>query len=102
MNQLTRRPRDSASCSMRASDIAPPLHGYTMHVKPRKHLSSNTPYNDLDLSRWKDYREIWTDSLWDIPSRARGNGHALEYHGNFVPQIATQTFLRFTKADDVV
>lgn len=60
------------------------------------------PYNDLDLTRWREYEDLWTDSLWHIPSRARGNGHALEYHGNFVPQIATQTFQRFSRADDVV
>jgi len=65
-------------------------------------LEPQVPYNDLDLTRWKEYEEIWTDSLWMIPSRARGNGHALEYHGNFVPQIATQTFQRFSKQDDVV
>lgn len=75
---------------------------YTGRVKPRKPREPSAPYNDLDLTRWKDYGDIWTDSLWEIPSRARGNGHALEYHGNFVPQIATQTFQRFTRADDVV
>lgn len=69
---------------------------------PRKQPEQRVEYNDLDLSRWKDYGEIWTDSLWRIPARARGNGHSLEYHGNFVPQIATQTFLRFSKAGDVV
>jgi predicted RNA methylase len=67
----------------------------------------SVPYNDLDLSRWKEYLErdedpVWTDSLWHIPSRARGNGHALEYHGNFVPQIATQALLRFSRRGDAV
>jgi DNA modification methylase len=65
-------------------------------------MSDSLPYNDLDLSRWREYADLWTDSLWEIPQRARGNGHALEYHGNFVPQIATQTFLRFSRAGDVV
>lgn len=76
-------------------------------MNSRKPTERNAPYNDLDLSDWKAYLEreedeIWTDSLWLIPSRARGNGHVLEYHGNFVPQIATQAFLRFSKKDDVV
>jgi hypothetical protein len=61
-----------------------------------------TGYSDIDLRRWKDYPEIETDSLWMIPSRGRGEGHRLEYHGNFVPQIATQTFLRFTRRDEIV
>lgn len=69
---------------------------------PRKNPDPNVEYNDLDLTRWKEYEDLWTDSLWMIPSRARGNGHALEYHGNFVPQIATQVIRRFSRADDVV
>jgi len=59
-------------------------------------------YNDIDLSRWKEYPEILTDSLWLMPARARGEGHQLEYHGNYIPQIATQTFLRYTRAGDLV
>jgi len=69
---------------------------------PRRQVPDTVSYNDLDFSRWREYADLWTDSLWLIPQRARGNGHALEYHGNFVPQIATQTFLRFSRADDVV
>jgi hypothetical protein len=67
-----------------------------------RQLPRTVAYNDLDLVNWRDLDEIWTDSWWSIPSRTRGNGHALEYHGNFVPQIATQTFQRFSKAGDVV
>jgi DNA modification methylase len=59
-------------------------------------------YNDIDLKRWKEYGHIVTDSLWIMPSRARGDGHQLEYHGNFIPQIATQTFLRYSKEGEVV
>ncbi len=60
------------------------------------------PYSDIDLSRWREYGHIWTDSLWLIEARDRTGGHRLDYHGNFVPQIATQTFLRYTKEDDIV
>src|ERR1041384_2515960 len=59
-------------------------------------------YNDIDLRRWKEYGHVETDSLWLIPSRERGNGHRLEYHGNFVPQIATQLLLRYTKERELV
>jgi hypothetical protein len=69
---------------------------------PRRTPAPNVEYNDLDLTRWKEYEDLWTDSLWMIPSRARGSGHALEYHGNFVPQIATQVMRRFSRPDDVV
>jgi hypothetical protein len=60
------------------------------------------PYSDVDLNRWRDYDHVWTDSLWIIPSRDSSGGHQLDYHGNFVPQIATQTYLRYTKENDIV
>jgi hypothetical protein len=64
--------------------------------------SKTPPYSDIDLNRWREYDHIWTDSLWQIDSRDRSGGHRLDYHGNFVPQIATQTYLRYTKEDDIV
>jgi hypothetical protein len=60
------------------------------------------PYSDIDLQRWREYDHIWTDSLWHIEARDRSGGHQLDYHGGFVPQIATQTFLRYTREDDIV
>ncbi len=64
--------------------------------------SKTLPYSDIDLNRWREYDHVWTDSLWLIEARDRTGGHRLDYHGNFVPQIATQTYLRYTKEDDVV
>lgn len=71
---------------------------------PRKHDGepSYSPYSDIDLSRWKEYEDIWTDSLWLFSSRDRSNGHKYEYHGNFVPQIAAQLLQRFTKSGELV
>ncbi|MBI3911604.1 MAG: DNA methylase [Armatimonadetes bacterium] len=69
-----------------------------MSRKPPRSL----PYTDLKPALWREYEEILTGSLWIFPTRYRGDGHALEYHGNFVPQIATQTLLRFTRPGDVV
>jgi len=60
------------------------------------------PYSDIDLNRWREYDHVWTDSLWSIESRDRTGGHQLDYHGNFVPQIATQAYLRYTQENDVV
>ncbi|MDH7602672.1 MAG: DNA methyltransferase [Armatimonadota bacterium] len=60
------------------------------------------PYSDIDLSRWKEYDHILTDSLWILNSRKKTGGHCLDYHGNFVPQIAEQVMLRYTKKDDIV
>lgn len=59
-------------------------------------------YSDIDLTRWREYEHIWTDSLWLIEARDRTGGHQLDYHGNFVPQIATQTYLRYTREDEIV
>ena len=59
-------------------------------------------YSDIDLTRWREYDHVWTDSLWLIEARDRTGGHQLDYHGNFVPQIATQTYLRYTREDDIV
>jgi len=60
------------------------------------------PWSDIDLHRWRDYDQVLTDSLWLFPSRASGEGHTLDYHGNFIPQIATQTFTRYTRTGEVV
>lgn len=60
------------------------------------------PFSDLDLDRWREYEDIETDSLWLIDSRDRSGGHQLDYHGNFVPQIAQQVFGRYTRQDDIV
>ena len=59
-------------------------------------------YSDLDLGRWKDYDDIVTDSLWVLKSRQNSNGHTLDYHGNFIPQIANQTFRRYTRENDII
>jgi hypothetical protein len=71
-------------------------------TKKKSKKPKNPYYSDIDLSRWREYDHIWTDSLWQIDSRDRSGGHQLDYHGNFVPQIATQALLRYTREDDVV
>lgn len=58
--------------------------------------------NDLDMSRWKELTDVWTDSLWIIPERDNSGAHSGHYHGNFVPQIVHQLLTRYTKAGDFV
>lgn len=60
------------------------------------------PYNDIDLNNWKLYSHIKTGSLWEFSSRDRSNGHSYDYHGNYIPQIASQLFERFTKKNDII
>ena len=60
------------------------------------------PWSDIDLNRWREYDDVLTDSLWNFPSRASGDGHQLDYHGNYIPQIATQLMSRYSKKDDIV
>lgn len=58
--------------------------------------------NDLDMSKWKELTDVWTDSLWIIPGRDNSGAHSGYYHGNFVPQIPHQLLTRYTKAGDFV
>lgn len=58
--------------------------------------------NDLDLTKWKELSDVWTDSLWIIPQRDNSGAHDGHYHGNFVPQIPHQLLVRYTKAGDFV
>lgn len=58
--------------------------------------------NDLDMSKWKELNDVWTDSLWIIPQRDNSGAHSGHYHGNFVPQIPHQLLTRYTKAGDFV
>jgi DNA modification methylase len=81
------------------TDLLPVPSGQEQQIG---HEPQTVGYNDIDLDRWKDYAHIETDSLWIMGSRARGNGHQLEYHGNYIPQIATQTFLRYSKQGEVI
>ncbi len=57
-------------------------------------------YNDIDMGRWKDYSDIFTDSLWIIEKRDNSGAHRGNYHGNFVPQIPHQLFTRYTQKGD--
>ncbi len=58
--------------------------------------------NDLDMTKWKEITDVWTDSLWIIPNRDNSGAHDGHYHGNFVPQIPHQLLTRYTKTGDFV
>lgn len=58
--------------------------------------------NDMDFHRWKEYKEILTDSLWFFERRDNTGAHLASYWGNFVPQIPHQLMLRYTKKGDWV
>ncbi len=70
----------------------------------RKALTSekNGTMNDLNLRRWKEYEDIWTDSLWIVSRRDASSGHAAWYWGNFIPQIPHQLLMRYTKKGEWV
>lgn len=59
-------------------------------------------YNDLDMTKWKEYDDIYTDSLWIINRRDKSGAHNNKYHGNFIPQIPNQLLRRYTKKGDWV
>ncbi|MBI2267185.1 MAG: DNA methyltransferase [Armatimonadetes bacterium] len=58
--------------------------------------------NDINLSRWKEYSEILTDSLWVMDKRDSSGAHLASYWGNFIPQIPHQMMMRYTKKGDWV
>ncbi len=58
--------------------------------------------NEINLNRWQEYDEVWTDSLWLIEGRDRSGAHLGWYWGNFVPQIPRQLMLRYTRRGDRV
>ena len=58
--------------------------------------------NDINLNRWKEYSDIYLDSLWRIERRDDSGAHNAGYWGNFVPQIPFQMMRRYTKKGDWV
>jgi len=86
-----------------------PLHYSETESNVSENTTSNkksnrrkSQINDLDLDNWKTLGDVWTDSLWLIPSRDKTGAHSNEYHGNFVPQIPRQVIHRYTKKGEVV
>jgi len=73
-----------------------------MNSAPKNTSPKRAPYSDIDLNNWRDYSHVLTDSLWLFPNRAKGEGHQLDYHGNFIPQLATQLFTRYTRQNEIV
>ena len=72
-------------------------------LNPNRRTSTGTNrVNDLDLSNWKQYDDILTDSLWILDARDATGAHQAGYHGNFIPQIPNQLLRRFTKTGDIV
>lgn len=67
-----------------------------------EHKKRELGYSDIDLGNWRDYDDVITDSLWLMQSRGNTNGHTLDYHGNFIPQIANQVFRRYSREGEVV
>lgn len=64
---------------------------------------TRTPrFSDINLCRWQEYDDLWTDSLWHIERRDRTGQHSGHYWGNFVPQIPHQLMRRFSKAGEWV
>lgn len=59
-------------------------------------------HNDLNLNRWKEYSDIFTDSLWLLDKRDNTGTHTAGYWGNFVPQIPNQIMRRYTKKGEWV
>jgi hypothetical protein len=75
---------------------------YAKRLQRSLETTKTNKVNDLDLSRWKEYDEVITDSLWIEEKRDRSGEHSGWYWGNFIPQIPKQMMLRYTKRGDWV
>lgn len=62
----------------------------------------NNSFSDLDLTRWKEYDDVLTGSLWLLGARDKSGPHVGDYWGNFVPQIPNQILRRFTRRGETV
>jgi len=60
------------------------------------------PSDEFDLSNWKQYEDLLTESLWIIGSRDSSGVHNSSFHGNFIPQIPNQLIRRFTKFNEII
>jgi hypothetical protein len=58
--------------------------------------------NDINLNRWKEYEDIYTDSLWLVQRRDSTGAHSAGYWGNFIPQIPYQMMRRYTRPGEWV
>jgi 16S rRNA G966 N2-methylase RsmD len=58
--------------------------------------------SDINLKNWRDYEYLETGTLWNFSKRDKTNGHKYDYHGNFIPQIASQLYTRYTKKNDII
>ena len=58
--------------------------------------------DEFDLAHWKQYDDLFTESLWVIGARDSTGVHNSSYHGNFIPQIPNQLIRRFTKFNDII
>ena len=63
------------------------------HKVAKMVISSN---DEFDLAHWKQYDDLFTESLWVFGSRDSAGVHNSSYHGNFIPQIPNQLIRRFT------
>lgn len=61
-----------------------------------------SPINDINLNRWKEYADIYTDSLWLVERRDNSGAHTAGYWGNFIPQIPYQMMRRYTRPGEWV
>ncbi len=70
-------------------------------IKSTTEVKANS-INDLNLNRWKEYDDIYVDSLWMIDRRESSGVHTAGYWGNFIPQIPNQMMKRYTKKGEWV
>lgn len=75
---------------------------YVARLLKSIHEVRTSAINDINLNRWKEYEDIYTDSLWIVDKRDSSGVHSAGYWGNFIPQIPHQMMRRYTKQGEWV
>ncbi len=75
---------------------------YLQRLKKGITQKKTSKINDINLNRWKEYKDIITDSLWILDKRDNSGAHFGGYWGNFIPQIPYQLMTRYTKKKEWV
>ncbi len=75
---------------------------YILRLKKSFTEVKTSKINDINLNRWKEYKDILTESLWILDKRDKSGAHNAGYWGNFIPQIPNQFMRRYTKKGEWV
>lgn len=100
--QVRRTYLDNALTQIEESRTLERVRYYTERLIRALTEERTSSVNDINLNRWQEYEDIYTDSLWYELRRDNSGVHTAGYWGNFIPQIPYQMMRRYTKQGEWV